>query len=88
MLDIAPIEKLSQPISLLITDHILEKKVSLMAFRQILPNILSAVVSYTIMTYLKKLNGTKSLNTKQCPVGLSSRIIPQESPFLRNIFPL
>ena len=90
LLDIAAIEKLSQPIPLQIIDHMLQKKVSLMVFRQILPKILFAVdiFSYTITTYLKKLDGTKPLNTKQCPLGLSPRFIPQESPFLPNIFPL
>ena len=28
------------------------------------------------MTYLKNFIGTKSLDTKQCPAGLSPRIIP------------
>ena len=32
------------------------------------------------MTYLKKLIGTKSLNTEQCPAGLSPRIIPHYLP--------
>ena len=54
------------------------KKVSLIAFRQILPKILPAVCifSHTVMIYVKKYNGTKSLNTKQYPAGLSPRIIP------------
>ena len=54
------------------------KKISLIAFRQILPNILSAVYifSSTIMATLKNLSWNKSLNTKQCPTGLSSKIIP------------
>ena len=38
------------------------------------------------MTYLKKIDGTKCLNTKQCPVELSPRIIPQVSPFLPKIY--
>ena len=33
-------------------------------------------ISNTMMTYLKKLIETKSLNVKQCPSGLSPRIIP------------
>ena len=43
-----------------------------------LPTILAAnhIFSFTIMTYLKRFIGVKSLNKKQCPVGLSSRIIP------------
>ena len=32
------------------------------------------------MTYLKELIETKFLNTKQCPAGLSPRIIPHCSP--------
>ena len=43
-----------------------------------------AFFSYTIMTYLKKLNGTKSLNKKQCTPGLSPRIIPGYLPFYQN----
>ena len=42
----------------------------------------ACLFSYTIMIYLKRLHRTNSLNTKQCPVGLSTRIIPQVSPFL------
>ena len=40
---------------------------SLLAFRQILPNILfpAHIFSYTTMTNSKKLNGTKSLNPNQ-----------------------
>ena len=59
-----------------------KKKVSLIDFKQILPKILPAayIFSYTIMTNLKKLIGTKSLNTKQSPAGLSPRIIPHYPP--------
>ena len=63
---------------LLITDHILEKKI-LIAFRQILSKILleACIFSNTIMAYLKKkLIGTKFLSTKQYPAGLSPKIIP------------
>ena len=69
------------PLQFLITGHILEKKVSLIAFRQILPQILPAVYifSYTVITYWKKLVRTKYFNTKQCPAGLSSRIISHYS---------
>ena len=76
--------KIEFTVPLLITDHILGKKVSLIAFRQILPDILPAacIFSYAIMTYLKDLDGSKSLNAKQCPAGLSPRIITQVSPFL------
>ena len=65
------------------------KKVSLIAFRQILPKMLlvARIFSYTIFIYLKKLDGTKSLNTKQFSAGLSPRIIPQVSPFLPKISP-
>ena len=60
------------------------KKVSLIAFRQILPKVwpMTCIFSYTILIYLKNLDLTKSLNTKQCPAGLSPRIIHQLSPFL------
>ena len=66
----------------LIIDHILEKKVSLIGFRQILSNFLpeACIFSNTILTYLKKLVGTKSVNSKQCPAGLSRRIIPHYPP--------
>ena len=49
----------------------------LIAFRQILPKILPAVYIFnnTIMTNLKKFIWNKSLNTKQCPAGLSPRIL-------------
>ena len=40
----------------------------------------TCIFSNTIMTYLKKLVGTKSLNTKQCPGGLSLRIISHYLP--------
>ena len=45
---------------------------------QILPKMLPVmhIFSFAIMTYLKKLTGTKSLNREQCPAGLSPRIIP------------
>ena len=48
-----------------------------MAFRQILPKVLPEVYIFRnrIMTKLKKLIGNKSVNTKQCPAGLSPRII-------------
>ena len=84
LLDIAPIKKSSSLVPLLIPDHISGKKVSLIDFRQILPEILPVmcIFSYTIMTYLKNLEGTKSLNTKQFPAGLSPRIMHQVSPFL------
>ena len=78
LLDITPTKKLSPPVLPLITKRILEKKVSLIACRQILAKILPAayIFSNTIMTNLKKLIGNERLNTKQCPAGLSPRIIP------------
>ena len=69
LLDITPTKKLST---------LLEKKVSRIAFKQVLPKILCAtcIFSQEIMSYLKKLIGTVSLDTKHCPAGLPSRIIP------------
>ena len=51
----------------------------LIALRSILSRILPAagIISHTIVTYLKKFDGTKFFKTKQCPAGLSPRIIPQ-----------
>ena len=84
-----PTQKSSSFVPVLNIDHILKKKVSLIAFRQILPKTMSVacIFSYTNMTYLKKLDETKSLNTKQCVAGLSSRITPQVSPFLPKMPP-
>ena len=67
-----PHQKIESPCPL-ITDHTL----SLIAFRQILSKMLpeACIFSNTIMN-LKRLVRTKSLNTRQCPVGLSPRIIP------------
>ena len=58
------------------------KEVCLIAFRQILSKSFpeTCIFSNTIMTYLKKLVGTKSLNTKQCPGRLSPRIISHYPP--------
>ena len=58
------------------------KKVCLTAFRQTLSNILpdASIFSSTIMTYSKRVIGTKCLDTKQCPAGLSPRIIPYCPP--------
>ena len=71
---------ISPPVPLPSLDHRphIGKKVALIAFKQILRNNLSAVYIFSniIMTNLKKLIVNKSLNTKQCPAGLSSRIIP------------
>ena len=88
LLNIASTKKLSFLAPLLISDHILWKKVSLIAFRQILLNVFmhfhACIFSYTIMAYLKKLDGTKSLKTKYYPVRLSSRIIPRYLPSYQN----
>ena len=54
----------------LIADHIFGKKLSLIDFQtQILPKILPAThtFSFTMMKYLKKFIGIKSVNRKQCP---------------------
>ena len=78
-----PICWISAPVLILSPDHRqhIGKKVSLIAFRQVLPKVL--IVSYifinTIMTNLKKFIGNKwnkFLNAKQCPALLSPRIIP------------
>ena len=78
LLDITHTKKLSPPVPPLITDQILEKKMSLIAFRQILPTILPAAYTFssTIMTNLEMFIGNKSLNVKHCPVELSHRITP------------
>ena len=34
----------------------------------------------TVMAYLKRFIGTKSLDTKQCPAGLSPRLLPHCPP--------
>ena len=55
LLDITPTKKLSLPVPSLITDQILKKNVSLIAFRQILPKILpvACIFSYTNVTFGK-----------------------------------
>ena len=77
LLDITPNKKLTPPVPRSQTTY-WKKKVSLIAFRQILSKILpeACIFSNTIMSYLKKLVGTKSFNLKQCPAGLFSWIIP------------
>ena len=60
----------------LVIEHILEKKVSLIALDKFYQKFCRKHPFYTVMTYLEKLVGTKSLNTKQCPAVLSPRIIP------------
>ena len=82
LLDITPNKKVESPCPS--PDHRphIAKKVSLRAFRQILPNIfpVAYIFSYIIITKVKKLIGTKSFDTKQYQVGLSSRIIPNYPP--------
>ena len=65
-------------------------KVSLITFRQILPNILLVVhiFSFIITTYLKTFSGIKSLSTKQCTTELFLWIIPPVYRILPKIFPL
>ena len=90
LLDMLPTQKLSFPVPLLITDHVMKKEVSLIAFRQILPQTfpMACIFRHTFRTYLEKLDGTKSLKRKQCPARLlSPRIIPQVSPFLPKMSP-
>ena len=84
--DITSHQKIESPCPFLLQnllcdqDHMphIGKKMSLTPFRQTLGKLLPAAsnISYTIMTYLKKLVGTKPINTEQCPAGLSPRIIP------------
>ena len=77
LLNITTTKKLSQPVSWSQIKY-WKKKVSLIAFRQMLSKILpeTCISSNTIMTYWEKLVGTKFFNTEQCPAGLSPRIIP------------
>ena len=77
LLNITPTKKLS-PLVPWSQTTILEKKLSLIAFRKILSKIFpeACIFSNTIMTCLITFVGTKSLNTKQCPEGLSLKIIP------------
>ena len=74
--------------------YIGKKMVTLIAFRQILSKLLpeACILSNTMMTYLKKLVGNKSHNTKQCSARLSPRILPHyppkhlwETPWMRKI---
>ena len=65
------------------------KKVSPIAFRQILPKFLPMVhiFSFIIWTYLKKFIGIKILSTKQYPAELSPWSIPIYSPSCQKCFP-
>ena len=89
LFDITPTKKSSSPSLSYQRPHMKKKMISLIALIQILPNILPAacIFSYPIMTYLKMLHGDMSLNTQQCPAGLSSRIIPQVSLLLQKMSP-
>ena len=60
-----------------------KRYISLLTFRQVLKKILPAVcIQLQLWLLWISLNKTKSLNKKQCPAGLSPRIICQVSPFL------
>ena len=60
--------------------------ISLITFRQVLKKILPAVcIQLQLWLIWKSLIKTKSLNKKQCPAGLSPRIICQLSPFLTKM---
>ena len=74
---ILPHPVMPHPISLLIADHILEI-VSLIAFRQIVSNLLPLVqiFSFIITTYLKNFIGMKSITTKQFPPEISLNYTP------------
>ena len=86
LLNITPTKKLSPPVA---WSQIIywNKKVSIV-FRQILSKLLpeACIFSNIIMNYLKKLVGTKFLNTKQCPTGLSPRIMPHCPPNIQKIY--
>ena len=80
LLDVTSHQKTEPPLFLHVSPHPSpvhrqhnEKKVSLISFRQISRNILpvACIFSSTIMTHLKKLVVTKSLDIKHCPAGLS-----------------
>ena len=66
------------------------KKVSPIAFGQILPKILPMVhiLSFIITTYFKKFIGIKTLSTKQYPAELSPWSIPTVFPILPKMFSL
>ena len=85
LLDITPHQNFDSPCPSTDCRPHIEKKVSLIIFRQILPKILSAahIFSNTIMINLKNLIGNKSPNTKQCPAGLPLRIIPL-NPYVKH----
>ena len=72
LLDSTPTKKLS-PLSLDHRPYI--GRLSLIAFLKILFEV--SIFCHAVTTYLKKLVGTKPLNIKQCPAGLSPRVIPR-----------
>lgn len=66
---VLPYSFMAHPIPPLIADLILEKKWSLIVFRQISRNILLVVhiFNFIITDYLKTFSGIKSLSKKHCP---------------------
>ena len=72
---------ISHPILFLIVDHIFGKKTQV--FSKTLP--VMHIFSFTIISYLEKFIGIKSLNKKQCQTGLSPIIIP--SPPISHLLP-
>ena len=60
----------------------LRKKIYLIAFRQILPKMFVCHMHFQLQNHslFEKLLGTKSFNIRQCPAGLSTRIILLYSP--------
>ena len=81
---ISSFQKIVSPCPLM-KDHILEKKISQVALREILSKIMpgACIFSNTIMTYMKRLVGTKFLTTKQC----SADYLPQlDLIILLNIY--
>ena len=67
----------------------IEEKVSVIIFIQILPKnfVCGIYFQLHILDLFEKPDGTKSLNTKQYPAGLSTKITPQASPFLLKMSP-
>ena len=76
-----------------ITDHILGIKVSLIDFRYILPNILPAacIFGYTILTYLKNVDGIKCLDSlflPKCPLFWCCFVAPTRCGLSRLLLKL
>ena len=81
---ISSLQKIVSPCPLM-KDHTLEKKISQVALREILSKVMpgACIFSNTIMTYMKRLVGTKSLTAKQC----SADYLPQlDLIILLNIY--